>query len=171
MGLCEEYLWGKCLLYRYTSGVAPVDLSQSVTQTTEVLQVTNTNGLKCKRNIDRALKGFHTCRERSWWLVRTVIWNYAFSILCRMEGHNPHYADESIIHEQNSSQNSKNPSYLTLRTTTALLLPAACSPRRVGPRQHLRWSWSLGGAPALVSATPPSSGKYRHTQEMWISDD
>lgn len=102
-----------------------------------------------------------TRQERFWWLPPTVIfWWDAIFIRCRMEGHNLHYADESIIHEPNSSQNSKTQLF-DLRIATArpvlllLLFPSqqACSPTLSGllGRQRSQRSSSLGGARALAS--------------------
>lgn len=59
--------------------------------------------------MDRGAQGVHSWPvERLWWLEPTVsFWWYAIFILYHIEGHNLHYAVESIIHEPNSSQNSK----------------------------------------------------------------
>lgn len=69
-----------------------------------------------------------------------------------MEGHNLHYAVESIIHEKNSSQNSKTRLFDPQITTVLLLLllfplSAVCSPTLSGPSAAL-----AVGAPSLGSA-------------------
>lgn len=157
------------------------------TQIMEGLEVTSRNGLKCNAE-HRGLQSEHrwgnrgspqlTKQERLWWLAPTVIiWWYAIFILCRMEGHNLHYADKSIIHEPNSSQNSKTQLF-DLRITTAHPFLLSSSSLLSSLLSYAEWalgstckrSSSLSSARALVNTMPPS-GKYRHTQEMWISDD
>lgn len=129
-------------------------------------------------NIDGETEGVHSWpdQERLWWLVPTVIfWWYAIFILYRMEGHNLHYAHKSIIHEPNSSQNSKTQLFDLRITTVHPFLLSSSSPLS-GLLSYTECS-TCRGAPALAvpwrswTWMPPSSGKYRHTQEMWISDD
>lgn len=120
-----------------------------------------------------------TTQEKPWWLVPTVIfWWYAIFILYCMEGHNLHYADKSIIHEGNSSQNSKTQLFDPRITTVHPFLLSFSSPLSSLP-SFTEWALSSTCRGALASAVPrrpwtpmrPSSGKYRRTQEMWISDD
>lgn len=161
---------------------------RTATQTTEGLRVTRRNGLKCNAK-HRGLQSEHrwgnrrspqlTRQERLWWLLPTVIfWWYAIFILYRMEGHNLHYADKSIIHEQNSSQNSKTQLFDPRITAAHPFLLSSSSPLS-GLLSYTEWALgsTCRGAPASAvpgrsrTRMPPSSGKYRHTQEMWISDD
>lgn len=156
---------------------------RTAAQTTEGLSVTCRNGLKCNAK-HRGLQSEHshspqlTRQERLWGLVPTVMfWWYAIFILYRMEGHNLHYADKSIIHEQNSSQNSKTQLF-DLRITVHPFLLSSSSPLS-SLLSYTEWALcsTCRGAPASGAPgrswtpMPPSSGKYRHTQEMWISDD
>lgn len=164
----------------------------TATSTTEGLNATSSSGLKfhAKRGTSGPESG-HRCgnrrrpqltrQERFWWLPPTVIfWWDAIFIRCRMEGHNLHYADESIIHEPNSSQNSKTQLFDLRIATVHPVLLSSSSP--LSKPALLRWVGSSAGsarrgAPASAvpgrwrALMPPSSGKYRHTQEMWISDD
>ncbi len=93
-------------------------------------------------NIDGETEGVHSRQEGLWLLVPTVIfWWYAVFILYRMEGHNLHYADKSIIHEQNSSQNSKTELFDLRITTVHSILLSLSSPLS----SHLSYTeWALG---------------------------
>lgn len=112
-----------------------------------------------------------TRHERLWWLEPTVIfWWYAIFILHRTEGHNLHYADKSIIHEQNSSQNSKTQLFdLQITIVHSVLLSSrsplcSSSPSLSGPSaEELQPQQCPGGSWTLM---PPSSGKYRHTGDV-----
>ncbi len=158
------------------SAIKPPSI-RTATQATEGLWVTSRNGLKSNakhRGLQREHRWSHrrspqfNRQERSWRLVPTVIfWWYGVFILCRMEGHNLHYADKSIKHEQNSSQNSKTRLF-DLRIPTVHSVPLSSQQSAllhwVGPRQRSQRSSSLSSARrSRKTPMPPSWGKYRHT--------
>lgn len=51
-----------------------------------------------------------------------------------MEGHNLHYADESIIHEENLVTKQQKSSYLTRESPEFTLSSVLPLPRQVGPQ-------------------------------------
>lgn len=136
------------------------------------------SGLQSEHRLGHISSPQLTRQERLWWLVPTVIfWWYAIFILRRIEGHNLHYAKKSIIHEQNSSQNSKTQLFDLQITIVRSVLLSSSSPRCSS-------SPSLSGpSAALAEELQPQQcqGAREHgcllhqgsivTQEMWISDD
>lgn len=92
-----------------------------------------------------------TPRGRLWWLAPTVsFWWYAIFILHRMEGHNLHYADKSIIHERHSSQNSETRLFdLRVATVHSVVLPSSTSPLR---GLFSGTEWALGSVSFLSRA-------------------